>query len=228
MSDETDPAASPAEAEAARAKRRAERGRRKAHAEGFLAGICAMLRPGDLAIDGGANVGVVTARLAATGAEVWAFEPDPWCFAQLTARFAETPNVVLHNAALGASAGTVRLMRADNFDANPRGASVKSTILDGGRRIDAGTGIDVELVDFPALVADRAAAGGIAFVKLDIEGAELEILEELDRRDLMDGIRCLVAETHERKFKDLRPRFRALRRLVAEKYANGRVHLDWI
>jgi FkbM family methyltransferase len=209
--------------------RRQKRNLRKAHAEGYLAGVAAMLRPGDLAIDCGANMGVVTQVLARTGADVIAFEPDPWAFGKLTERFSDAGNVTLINAAVGIGTGTVRLMRAENFDDNPTGASVKSTILDGGRQIDAASGIDVPLIDFPSFLKDQLAARAeIAFIKMDIEGAELDILERLDSDGLFDRIRVLVAETHERKFRDLRPRFRALRRTFADKYDPNRVSLDWI
>jgi len=53
--------------------RRQKRNLRKAWAEGYLTAITAMLKPGDLAVDCGANMGVVTERLAATGADVIAF-----------------------------------------------------------------------------------------------------------------------------------------------------------
>jgi FkbM family methyltransferase len=209
--------------------RRQKRNLRKATAEGFLAGVCAMLRPGDLALDLGANMGVVTSVLAATGADVVAFEPDPFAFATLQEKFADQPNVTLVQAAVGVGSGTVRLMRADNFGDNPEGASVKSTILDGGRRIDASNSVEVPLIDFPAYVRDRVAdRGRIAFVKMDIEGAELDILEAMDRDALFGNIGCLVAETHERKFRDLRDRYKALRTGFAERYPAGRVNLDWI
>lgn len=209
--------------------RRQRRNMRVAHAKGYLAGICAMLRPGDLVLDCGANMGVVTDILARTGADVIAFEPDPWAFGKLTERFADTGNVTLINAAVGVGTGTVRLMRAENFDDNPTGASVKSTILDGGRQIDATNAVDVPLIDFPGFLAEKLAdRAEIAFIKMDIEGAELDILERMDSDGLFDRVRVLVAETHERKFRDLRPRYRALRRTFADKYDPNRVSLDWI
>ena len=112
---------------------------------------------------------------------------------------------------------------------SPEGASVKSTILDGGRRIDAENAVEVPLIDFPGLVRAKVAErGAIAFVKMDIEGAELDILEVMHRDGLFANVRCLVAETHERKFKDLRDRYKALREVVAESYPAGKVNLDWI
>ena len=209
--------------------RRQKRNLRKAWAEGYLTAITAMLKPGDLAVDCGANMGVVTERLATTGADVVAFEPDPFAFNTLEQKFVNLPNVTLINAAVGVGSGTVRLMRADNFGGNPEGASVKSTILDGGRRIDAENAVEVPLIDFPSWVADQVKARGeVAFIKMDIEGAELDILEKMDAEQLFQNVRCLVAETHERKFKDLRDRYKALRDKFSENYAPGKVNLDWI
>ena len=217
------------EAEARKAARRAKRNLRTAHAKGLMQGILSMLRPGDVVLDCGANVGDVSEPLAQTGATVHAFEPDPWAFAQLSARLEPYDNVTLHNAAVGARAGRITLHRAANFDDNPKGGSVKSTILTGGRNIEDGTGIEVEIVDLTALLRRMHADGGeIAFLKMDIEGAELEVLEAMEAGGLFDLVRLTVAETHEHKFKDLRPRFKALRSAVGARYPITRVNLDWI
>lgn len=229
MNEPPDAPKTEAEIEAGKLIRRQKRNMRKAGAEGFLAGVCAMLRPGDIALDCGANMGVVTRQLAATGADVIAYEPDPYAFGKLREEFDGTGNVELVNAAVGASDGTVQLMRADNFDENPAGASVKSTILAGGRSTGSGNAVDVPLVNFFDIL-DRlhAERGEITFVKMDIEGAELEILERMEQRQMFGMVRCLVAETHERKFKELRPRFRDLRSDLDRKYSPGHVNLDWI
>ena len=210
-------------------KRRHKRDLRYARAEGMLAGVASMLRPGDVAVDCGANRGDVTAVLAASGAEVHAFEPDPYNIEKLTERFAGAANVHLHAAAVGTSDGSIRLMRAANWEANPELASVKSTVVAGGQNIAEGEGIDVPLIDFPAFLRGLISAHGrVAFVKMDIEGAELDLLSAMLDARLFDDIQLTVAETHERKFKDLRDRFAALRSAIAEAYPPTRVNLDWI
>lgn len=210
-------------------KRRHKRDLRYARAEGMLAGVVSMLRPGDVVVDCGANRGDVTAQLAASGAKVHAFEPDPYNFAKLEERFAGAGNVTLHAAAVGTSDGSIRLMRAANWEANPDLASVKSTVVAGGQNIADGQGIDVNLIDFPAFLRGLMAVHGrVAFVKMDIEGAELDLLSAMLDARLFDHIQLTVAETHERKFKDLRPRFAALRQGIADAYPPTRVNLDWI
>lgn len=210
-------------------KRRHKRDLRYARAEGMLAGVVAMLRPGDVVVDCGANRGDVTAQLAASGAVVHAFEPDPYNLEKLRERFAGVANVTLHAAAVGTAAGTIRLMRAANWEADPELASVKSTVVAGGQNIAEGEGIEVALIDFPAFLRGLIGAHGrVAFVKMDIEGAELDLLSALLEARLFDDIQLTVAETHERKFKELRPRFAALRAAVAEAYPPTRVNLDWI
>ncbi|SHJ02845.1 methyltransferase, FkbM family [Palleronia salina] len=223
------PEKSRAELRAEKMIRKQERNMRAAEARGFLAGVCAVLRPGDIVMDLGANLGEVTAPLAETGAHVVAYEPDPWTFGQLRDRFDGTDNVELVNAAVGATSGTVRLMRAENFDDNPEGASVKATIVGGGRSIDAEASVEVPLLSFADEVARLTRGDGrIAFCKMDIEGAELDILEDIVARKSLDPVQTLVAETHENKFKALRPRFRALRDAAAEAYPRRRLNLDWI
>ena len=210
-------------------KRRHKRDLRHARAEGLLAGVGSMLRPGDVAVDCGANRGDVTEVLASSGATVHAFEPDPYNLAHLQDRFATASNVTLHSAAVGVEAGTVRLMRAANWDDNPDFASVKSTVVAGGHNIAEGEGIDVAMIDFPAFLRGLLdAQDRIAFVKMDIEGAELDLLEAMLDARLFDHIQLTVAETHEHKFKDLRPRFADLRAAIAAAYPPARVNLDWI
>lgn len=215
----------------AKEERRQKRNLRHAHATGLMQGILSMLRPGDVVLDCGANVGEVTVPLAQTGAQVISFEPDPYAFSQISKRVKNLPNVTVHNAAVGPTSGTIKLMRASNFDDNPKGGSVKSTIISGGRNIDEddAQGIDVELICFPDFLREIIAEKGrIAFLKMDIEGAELELLETMLEQDLFDNIGLTVAETHESKFRELRPRFKKLRKDVGEKFPITKVNLDWI
>jgi len=212
-----------------RAKRRQQRRLARARAQGVLSGVLSMLRPGDVVFDCGANVGEVTLPLAATGATVHAFEPDPVAFEALRARVEGFPNVRLHCAAVGLSKGRAMLRRAADFASDPEGRTVRSSILAGGRDMDEGEDgmVDVEMADLPALLRETIdQTGEVAFLKLDIEGTELDILEAMDRDSLFDKVRLTVAETHEGKFPGMRARYKALRARLAD-YPTTRVNLEW-
>ncbi|NCO20622.1 MAG: FkbM family methyltransferase, partial [Rhodobacterales bacterium] len=178
---------------------KAEKRRREAGSNAILAALLPRLGPDDTVIDCGANVGLVTGALAATGARVIAFEPDPVAFDALSQAQGTAPNVSLHNAAVGVRNGEISLMRDRSFHKDPLTRTVRSTTVPGGRRI-AGATLSVPLIDLPAFLANHIAAhGDITFLKLDIEGAEIDILEALEQQSLFDHITLTVAETHEKK-----------------------------
>jgi FkbM family methyltransferase len=210
-------------------QRRHRRELLQARADSLLQGVASMLRPGDVVVDGGAHWGDVTERLAATGATVHAFEPDPVNFARLQARFAGVATVHLHAAALGVAAGMGRLSRLAGWQDDPRRALAKSTLMDGHPQMAGAERVEVPVIDLlvflDGLMAER---GEVAVLKLDIEGAELAILEEMLTRRLFDRIRLTLAETHERLFPALQPRYAALRAAVADTWPATRVNLDWI
>ncbi|MCM2560707.1 FkbM family methyltransferase [Lutimaribacter sp. EGI FJ00015] len=212
-----------------RARWKMQRKIKNARSEGMMQGIVSMLEPGDVVLDCGANVGAVCEPLAQSGATVHAFEPDPYAFGQLSARVGHYDNVTLHNVAVGTGQGIVKLQRAEGFADDPAKNSVKSTILEGGRSTAEGDTVDVELIDFPEFVkATLQEHGKIKFLKMDIEGAELELMEKMFADDMFENITLTVVETHEKKFKELRPRFAKLREDVGAKYPITKINLDWI
>jgi FkbM family methyltransferase len=176
---------------------------------------------GDILVDMGANVGDFTERLAATGATVHAWEPDPYAFERLKQRFAGHANVQLHNAAVAAQAGRLRLARKAGFDTDPARHSTASSIVFG----DAGKdGIEVEVVSFADALA--ACGGRAKIVKMDIEGAEFDILTEVFREPQAWPFDVLYVETHERQAIDRIPLIDSLR-ARAETIAHPVINLYW-
>lgn len=182
----------------------------------------ATLGPGDVVIDGGANVGGYTAKLAATGAQVYAFEIDPFCVDLLRRRFADAPNVEIVAKALGGAAGMVTIHRAPDFDEDPAKKSKSTSILAEKTNV-AATGIEVEQIDLADFVLGLPR---VALLKLDIEGAEAAALERLLDTGAVDRIGLLFAETHEGKIPEIAPRMAEIRRRL-EAGGYGRFNLDW-
>lgn len=202
--------------------RRLTRTRRNQRAQAAFEDAVNALRRGDVCLDCGANVGAITVRLAMTGAQVHAFEPDPDAFAQLATRCAEFPNVTLHNAAVGVGTGTVRLYRSAQAGANALSKTQRSSTVRSKANVFEHNAVDVEKRDFAQYL--HSLNTPVSFVKMDIEGAEVEILEALFATSDHRLIRQMFVETHEKQIPALRSRTMAL---IRDGKRFGNVNFDW-
>jgi len=126
----------------------------------------ALVRPGDVVIDCGANLGEVAMICAGLGAEVHAFEPDPSEFKALAANAEAMEGISAHQIALWNETGEL-----DFFPMNDTG---DSSLIDPG---SGATPIKVaarRLDDLSDLLPKDTR---IRLIKLEAEGAEPEILE---------------------------------------------------
>lgn len=183
------------------------------------------LRPGDIAIDCGANVGQVTELLAWTGATVYAFEPNPHAFRRLQARFGRWPNVVCINKGVWHEAKTMPLYLHVRAEEDPVKWSNGSSLLPFKSNVRPDQAVMVDLVDLPAFL--RHLDAPVRILKMDVEGAECPILERLLDEGLLRNISCVLVETHDDKIPELRAATDAIReRCRAEGLTQ--IRLDWI
>lgn len=170
----------------------------------------AELTPSDICLDLGANVGVFTELLARTGARVHAYEPDPVNFAALKARVGELANVTLHQAAVGATSGRLTMYRP--LAAMKEPGDMASQGVTGQFRpglSDGANSFEVDLVAFDAILA--GLGGPVRLVKIDIEGAELDILSALASGQMRVECDEIFVETHEKQYPGTWPQVRRLR-----------------
>ncbi|SEK74359.1 methyltransferase, FkbM family [Roseivivax marinus] len=176
---------------------------------------------GRACIDLGANLGTVSRRMALTAGRVYAFEPDPWTATELRTRVADLPNVEVIEAVAGSEAGTVTLYRRTGFDTDREKLSQGASTLADKRNVDPDCAIEVPQVDFPAFL--EALDAPVAILKMDIEGAEVALLEALFDRPAFARIDHVFVETHEDRLPALAARTEALRRRAAR---TDRPHID--
>lgn len=176
-------------------------------------------------VDCGANVGDVTSRFVRTGATVHAFEPNPLVFSILAARFRHNSRVVCLNKGVWDRECKLTLTlpisdrSADDIDVSVASSFVAST-GEQGRRVEVDC---VNLVQYLA-----ALPGRIRLLKMDIEGAEGQVLESLLESDVVRKIDYMVVETHEQHIRDLAPRIQEIRRRIEQLGLQDRISLDWV
>jgi FkbM family methyltransferase len=135
----------------------------------------ALIRPGDLCFDVGANVGNRTKIFLKLGAKVIAFEPQPECQRVLSSHFGANPRFTLLPVALGAADGQLTFYRGDANTISTLAedwiAAVKRSGRFSGAEWRKGSIVEVKRLDGVA-----ATYGNPRFIKIDVEGFELEVL----------------------------------------------------
>lgn len=156
-----------------------------------------LLRPGDLAVDVGANIGYITSLFAArvgSGGRVESFEPHPRIFARLRQNMHRFPegsarSVCLHECALADRDGTARLFEPRVFGMNEG----TSTLLEQSADSAGNGGFEIRVARLDTVLQDR----DIALLKIDVEGFEGAVLA--GAADALAGkrIRNIIYEAHD-------------------------------
>jgi FkbM family methyltransferase len=147
-------------------------------------------------IDLGANIGVVTLDWATRlkGVKIHAYEPHPATFAILAANVSENhlaECVRIYNEAVGRAPGTLVLR---TFWCSVLTSAYAEAEEAGGN--EESSSVRVPAVSLDQVIARCAGQGPVNLVKMDVEGAEADILEGTARSTLKE-IRQFVIEYHD-------------------------------
>ena len=177
-----------------------------------------------ICIDGGAHAGLVSDIILYCGGVVHSFEPNALLHTILESKYHANPNVILHHAALSHEAGEVRFYVYDDISQGNRiqGASDPSHTQSAAKQYK------VPAIDLCAYIQTLLQKHErLYFVKLDIEGAEFDIMDRLLDMKLYEKIDYIACETHERFFHDGKARIARLREKIT-KHGATNILLDWI
>lgn len=172
-------------------------------------------------IDCGGHVGVFADIALHCGAITHIFEPNIYLFEFLKNKYANNHNVFLHNKAVSNRAYRTSFL----IDSGG--------ILSQGNRIvktdeKVQESYEVEVIDLSRFISEDILPNNkIAFLKLDVEGAEFDIMESLLAKGLHEKIDYIACETHERFFKDSEAKISRLKEQIASVNAKN-IFLDWI
>ena len=181
---------------------------------------------GDYVIDCGANVGCVTDAFHKAGANVVAFEPNPHAFEKLQQRFDSCPRVkCIQKAVSNVDNEQIKLLLHENANSDQLLFSTGSSILEDKVNININTYVWVKTINLSRFISDCETP--IKVLKIDIEGAEIEVLNNLMDTGIIKSIPYVFVETHEQKIPSLVDATQQLRdRIRNEHYSN--INLDWI
>lgn len=172
-------------------------------------------------IDAGAHAGVFSDIALASGGICYAFEPNIYLHAFLKDLYKDNEKLILSNKAVSNQNST-------------------TIFYDGGQDVvseDAGiiktnwhkeSGYEVELIDFCEFLREILKKHKkITLIKIDIEGAEFDVLDALIEQKLYENIEYIMVETHERFFENPSQKINTLKEKITQNNITN-IFLDWI
>jgi len=129
-----------------------------------------LIRPNDVVLDVGANIGCTSILFSRLAAKVYSFEPSPttFLFLQQNLLAAGASNVSAFNCGLGSRASTETLTFASN---NRSGGFVSNKL-----QLEAGHETEVITIADGDSFLTAQNAEHVDLIKIDVEGFELEVL----------------------------------------------------
>jgi FkbM family methyltransferase len=187
------------------------------------------ISPGDVLIDCGANVGDICSLFARTGATVYAFEPHPICWDIIRRRFRMISNVTCFNQGVMDRDCELpfRMPEAhDQFDAVD--ASTAASFTDGAMETERYSvkEANIRCIDIDKFINNLGRR--VRILKLDVEGAEIAIINKLMDTGTIDLIDLVIAETHDWLMPALVDPTNALRERIVLEGRVDTIRLDWI
>ncbi|WP_168796338.1 FkbM family methyltransferase [Flagellimonas onchidii] len=178
-----------------------------------------------IAIDCGANVGDISLKLAKTGAQVFAFEPNPFAYKELIDKVKDYKNVTPYNKGVWDKNTVTKLYFHNQAENDEAFWSFGSSIVKAKGNVDKERSIEVEIIDLTEFI-DRLDKK-VDLLKIDIEGAECELLEKFIKKELYKKVTLTLVETHDRKIDGQKKKTDRLRELIKEKEIDN-INLSWL
>jgi FkbM family methyltransferase len=182
------------------------------------------IKSGDLVIDCGANVGSISAIMADRGAEVYAFEPNPVAFEELRKKFTGNHKVHCSNKGVFDENTTRPLYFHEAAEEDPVKWSVGSSLMVTKQNINKEKFVLAEFVDLAEFILGLGQK--VKIVKMDIEGAECQVINSLIDKGVMKKIGWLLVETHAEKIPGLQQELTALKEKIKIKKINN-IDFNW-
>lgn len=189
------------------------------------------MKEGDICIDGGANIGMFTDICKHQGALVYAFEPNNDAFAILQRKYKTDNHIKLYNEAIWVDNCYLNFFHRSDENDNFIEKSQSATLINHQNSLDHElvSNEQVKAINFCQFIQKEFILSNknIYLMKLDIEGAEFEVLKQMIENNIYQYVKYIFVETHERFFSDGENKIQELKSLIKQKNITN-IYLDWV
>ena len=183
------------------------------------------LNASSVAIDIGANVGLVSELIARTGAKVIAFEPNEEAVKKLNIVASRFSNIEVNAVAAGIKNDTVKLFLHKDMGNSDEDLTQASSFKEEKPNVSSEFVQVVDEIDFADYI--ESLNKSIDLIKIDIEGYEIELINHLLDRQVLHNVGRVYLETHERKFEALRKATEEMKLRIKKEGFVDKFFYDW-
>ena len=184
-----------------------------------------ILNDKSLIIDCGANIGEISSVFARYGATVHAFEPTKVTFDLLQNRFSMHKNVHCYKNAVWINDEILKFYHHEWSNLNQIHWSNGNSLLKEKKNVNEMDYEFVEAIDIVKFI--KSLEQEVDLIKIDIEGAEIEILNHIIDSGIIDKVHKVICEVHDKKYTFLKEKTNRLRRKIKEFNLSNKINLDW-
>jgi len=185
-----------------------------------------LINDNSICVDLGANIGEISSMMARRGATVYAFEPNASAYIKLKERSKIFPTIQPINKAAGISNRIVNLyLHINNNGENNIEWSQASSLKSSKPNVSKENIEIVEELQFSEFLNNFE---NIDLIKIDIEGYEVDLLNQLLDEGSLKNVKKIFVETHYHKWLELKKPTLELIKRVNESGLNEKINFDWI
>ena len=178
-------------------------------------------------IDGGVHQGVFSDLALFCGAEVHGFEPNRYLATFLRTLYQNNSHFHFYESAIATENTTLSFLDCGDDCVDSAGGGIVHFGGEFETLVKQSSHYEVSAIDFPQFLKELQAKSRVNFIKLDIEGAEFEVLNALLDQGLLSDVEYVMVETHERIFENPAAKITALTNKIQEKGLRN-IYLDWV
>jgi FkbM family methyltransferase len=179
-------------------------------------------------LDVGANIGRFTSVFSRYGCRVFSFEPTSATFNILKNRFRDINNIFLKQNACWIKEDKIKLYHHELSKYNKVYWSDGNSLIKNKTNVLENDYEEVEAIDLSKFIFEITKDKPIDLIKMDIEGAEIEVINHLIDTKAIYKVNYLICETHEQKNTFLLEKTNLLKKKVEELNLDRKIYFNWI
>ena len=185
--------------------------------------VIGSLERGQVCIDCGANIGLITDLFSSYGCYVHSFEPNPFVYKLLSEKFSTNKMIHIYNSAVGIKDGECKIYFHKKNAENPVKYSEASSLISEKNNISKENFIITKMVNLGIFLKKFK---NVKILKIDIEGYETILIPWLIKNKLLDNVEYTFIETHE-KINSIKEETKLMKKIINDYELNDKIFYNW-